>query len=65
MLGYYFIVFRAIESRTARDRLRRHLNPHIESDPDAQLDDEGIIGEVMVYLVVFREGICSVSDQLS
>jgi magnesium transporter len=57
-LGYYFIVFRAIESRSARDRLRRLLNPLRET---AKLDDEGIIGEVMVYLVVFREGVCSVS----
>lgn len=61
MLGYYFIVFRAIESRTARDRLRHLLNPKREAENGNNLDDEGIIGQVLVYLVVFRDGVCSVS----
>lgn len=55
-LGYYFLSFRAIESRKTRDRLRNMLSEDV-----ANADDEGIVGEVNMYLVVFREGICSVS----
>ena len=55
-LGYYFLSFRAIESRKTRDRLRNML-----SEDAANAADEGIVGEVNMYLVVFREGICSVS----
>ena len=59
-LGYYFVVFRAMESQKTRDR-RRLLRASIDPGSAADLSDEGIIGEVNVYLVVFREGICSVS----
>ena len=55
-LGYYLLSFRAIESRKTQDRLRNML-----SDDAVNADDEGIVGEVNMYLVVFREGICSVS----
>lgn len=54
-LGYYFVSFRAIESRKTRDRLR-----HILSEDTIDAIDEGIVGEVNVYLVIFKEGICSV-----
>lgn len=54
-LGYYFVSFRAIESR--RVRARRNLISPLDGELDSR--DEGIIGEVNVYLVVFREGICS------
>ncbi|KAI1797946.1 hypothetical protein LXA43DRAFT_982741 [Ganoderma leucocontextum] len=53
-LGYYFVSFRAIESRKTRERLRNIL-----SEDAANADDEGIVGEVNMYLVVFRGGICS------
>nr|VWO96713.1 Magnesium transporter ALR2 [Ganoderma boninense] len=53
-LGYYFLSFRAIESRKTRDRLRNML-----SEDAANADDQGIVGEVNMYLIVFREGICS------
>lgn len=52
-LGYYFISFRAIESRNTRERRRA------QAKGDSQ--DESIVSEVNVYLVVFREGVCSVS----
>ncbi|OCH96146.1 hypothetical protein OBBRIDRAFT_744160 [Obba rivulosa] len=52
-LGYHLIVFRAIESKATRER-RRLLNNGNEGPID-----EGILGEVIVYLVVFREGICT------
>ncbi|TBU35326.1 hypothetical protein BD309DRAFT_989787 [Dichomitus squalens] len=53
-LGYYFLSFRAIESRKTRERLRNILSADVVSE-----DDEGIVAEVNMYLVVFREGICS------
>ncbi|KAI8990503.1 hypothetical protein BD414DRAFT_483861 [Trametes punicea] len=55
-LGYYFISFRAIESQKTRQRLRNLLST---DDEDLNFNDEGVVGEVNVYLVVFREGICS------
>lgn len=48
--------FRAIESQATRRRLRRYN----ASDGEYQ-DDGGVVGEVIIYLVVFREGVCSVS----
>lgn len=57
-LGYYFISFRAIESQKTRERVRNLLSV----DDDAlRMTDEGVVGEVNVYLIIFREGICSVS----
>ncbi|KAJ8495621.1 hypothetical protein ONZ51_g1615 [Trametes cubensis] len=55
-LGYYFISFRAIESQKTRERLRNILGV---DDEDWKLPDEGVVGEVNVYLIIFREGICS------
>ncbi|EGO26313.1 hypothetical protein SERLADRAFT_347594 [Serpula lacrymans var. lacrymans S7.9] len=49
-LGYHFIVFKAIQGATQSG---------IEGD--SYLDDGGSINEVNIYLVVFREGICTVS----
>jgi magnesium transporter len=57
-LGYYFIVFRAIETRKARERVHGLVNPAREAD--GSIDMDGVVGEAMVYLVVFREGVCSV-----
>ncbi|KDQ63596.1 hypothetical protein JAAARDRAFT_695735 [Jaapia argillacea MUCL 33604] len=59
-LGYYFIVYRAIESQKTRDRLRSH-NASIEEESSEY--DQGILGEANIYLVVFREGICSVKHE--
>lgn len=59
-LGYYLVVFRAIESEKARNR-RRLMGTLTSADGGKdELKDEGIVGDVSVYLVVFREGICSV-----
>ncbi|KAI0375070.1 hypothetical protein BV20DRAFT_960126 [Pilatotrama ljubarskyi] len=55
-LGYYFISFRAIESQKTRERLRNILSV---DDEQTRFSDEGVVGEVNVYLIVFREGICS------
>lgn len=60
-LGYYLVVFRAIESEKARNR-RRLMTTMTTADGKDELQDEGIVGDVNVYLVVFREGICSVSS---
>ena len=62
-LGYYFVSFRAIESRATRERFRRHSA--IDVDHNEYRSDGGAVGEVNVYLVVFREGICSVRCILS
>lgn len=62
-LGYYFVSFRIVESSKARQTLRNR-----EDVPDV-LEGKGWhaertletqdIGEANIYLVVFREGICS------
>lgn len=56
-LGYYFVSFRAIESRKTREAY--HLRTTGSEEQDRILD-QGIVSEVNVYLIVFREGICSV-----
>ena len=48
--------FKAIESKATREQLHRHT-----TSGDERRDDGGIVGEVNIYLVVFREGVCSVS----
>lgn len=65
-LGYYFIVFRALESERSGERFRRFKNKDSEGMTDVPRGpaDEGIIGAVNVYLIVFREGICSVRPTL-
>ncbi|KAG6890374.1 hypothetical protein C0992_001964 [Termitomyces sp. T32_za158] len=55
-LGYYFISFRAIDSVS---RNRKEMKDNIEASYSTA-PDAGIIGEANVYLVVFKEGICSV-----
>ena len=59
-LGYYFVVFRAIESTKTREKLRALQNPRDGPASAASPMEEAIVGEVNVYLIVFREGICSV-----
>ena len=53
-LGYYFIVFRALESSTAPEWLDAISQKTGSSD-------NGVVTGVNVYLVVFRGGICTVS----
>lgn len=68
-LGYYFISFRAIESKAERSRMQREARKHAEmsgGDPDAA---DIPMGEANVYLVVFNDGICcfhfrDISDHL-
>lgn len=62
-LGYYFVVIRALEGERSRSRFKQRTA--IENDSASivpGLANEGVIGAVNVYLVVFREGICSVRD---
>jgi hypothetical protein len=60
-LGYYFVVFRAIESHITRQRFQRLIGQDVES---GHRGDEGVLREALVYLVVFREGVCSVGGHL-
>jgi magnesium transporter len=55
-LGYYFISFRAIESKATKERLQREA----AASDDIWNLDEGSIGEANVYLTVFDDGICCV-----
>jgi hypothetical protein len=45
------------------DQLKRVTFPAPRTPPDSTMPNEGdgVIGEVMVYLVVFRDGVCTVS----
>ena len=58
-LGYYFIVFRALESAQARERFRQYRT-HSQDESAESNPIEGAIGAVNVYLIVFKQGICSV-----
>lgn len=62
-LGYYLVVFRAIESEKSRNR-RRMIGTLPSTDGRDEFRDEGILEPVNVYLVVFREGICTVGNFL-
>jgi magnesium transporter len=55
-LGYYFVVFRAIGTR-------EHFQHKDSMEYDDNFSTEGMtIGDAIMYLVVFRRGICTVSD---
>ncbi|KAG6842240.1 hypothetical protein C0991_000210 [Blastosporella zonata] len=54
-LGYYFISFRAIEAGP-RTKMERKEGAEALDDSASEV---GIIGEGNIYLVVFKEGICS------
>ena len=56
-LGYYFIIFRAIEY-TTRDELLEIVSQKTGS---SQFPVQGVANETCIYLAVFRDGICSVS----
>ena len=58
-LGYYFIVFRALESERARERFRQYRTHSQDGSTDTN-SVENAVGAVNVYLVVFKEGICTV-----
>ncbi|KAF9651890.1 hypothetical protein BDM02DRAFT_3184137 [Thelephora ganbajun] len=52
-LGYYFIVFKAVESERTRDRLDRLARQSVNSLPNT---NTGVIAEDLIYLVVLRDG---------
>ena len=58
-LGYYFVVFRAIEAKTAREKIKKQIA--LSNGLRGSQDDLGIVDEALIYLIVFEEGICSVS----
>jgi magnesium transporter len=53
-LGYYFISFRAVDTQSVRKLSRQNRGGSSTNSGDSTL------GEANVYLVVFKEGICSV-----
>jgi magnesium transporter len=55
-LGYSFIVFRAIESSTQNER----LDVVSQRTSSSQLPFQSVTSEICIYLVVFRDGICTV-----
>lgn len=59
-LGYYFISFRAIETRESRKKSQQRLQKMNEYLEPIVGHGEGTVGEANVYLVVFSEGICCV-----
>lgn len=54
-LGYYFVSFRAIESKAEREKILKELQNNSDNDSE---QPEVPIGEANVYLAVFNEGIC-------
>lgn len=59
-LGYYFVSFRAIETREDREKSQRHMQKMNEYLEPIVGHGGGAVGETNVYLVVFNEGICCV-----
>lgn len=61
-LGYYFVVFQALEGEQAREQFSHPKVPNLNGGghPTGASIDGGVTGAVNVYLVVFKEGICSV-----
>ncbi|KZT30534.1 hypothetical protein NEOLEDRAFT_1126102 [Neolentinus lepideus HHB14362 ss-1] len=56
-LGYYFIVFKALESKKTQERC--HRSQAVVTGDSHIPQGEDYVGEAMVYLVVFREGLVS------
>ena len=56
-LGYYFVSFRAIQSATGILPVHQQNS----DDTDIYQADDGALREANIYLVVFKEGICTVS----
>jgi len=56
-LGYYFIVFRAIESSVQHER----SDAISQKTGGSQFPVQTVANETCIYLVVFRDGICTVS----
>lgn len=58
-LGYYFISFRAIETRDDREKFQRKIHK-MDGQLETAANHDGTVRETNVYLVVFDEGICCV-----
>lgn len=56
-LGYYFIVFRALESEKTKAKMTQL---HLGLDGDNVPHFEGIVNATNIYIIVFRDGICTV-----
>ncbi|KAG1749948.1 uncharacterized protein EDB91DRAFT_1235379 [Suillus paluster] len=54
-LGYYFISFRAIQNAA----VTQSVYQGVSSDGDIYRADDGSLREANIYLVVFKEGICT------
>lgn len=62
-LGYYFVIFRALEGEQAREQFRRYWKQEDGQLPGASIDD-GVFTGVNVYLLVFKDGIVTVCDSI-
>lgn len=58
------MVFRALESEQARERFRKYRT-HSQDESTESDPVESAIGAVNVYLLVFKEGLCSVRPFLA
>ncbi|EKM83913.1 hypothetical protein AGABI1DRAFT_66982 [Agaricus bisporus var. burnettii JB137-S8] len=56
-LGYYFISFRAIETRDDREKFHQKIHK-MDGQLETAANHDGTVRETNVYLVVFDEGIC-------
>ncbi|KAI0003718.1 hypothetical protein BJV74DRAFT_811126 [Russula compacta] len=56
-LGYYFIVFRALGSSIPHERL--DVVSHKTGSSQLPLPAQDVANEIYIYLVVFRDGICT------
>jgi magnesium transporter len=57
-LGYYFISFRTIQNAA----VTQPGYQGISSDDDVYQADDGALREANIYVVVFKEGICTVGS---
>jgi magnesium transporter len=64
-LGYYFIVFRALDSELTRAKAQTQLDLTMKGDTAVLPFSDGTIGATNVYIVVFKEGICTVGSRLT
>lgn len=58
-LGYYFVSFRAMESEQSRNSAAARNTAEFDDGDSNVYADPDVVQGVNMYLVVFREGICS------
>ena len=58
-LGYYFISFRAVESRKFHEKFTSQ--PYQPDTTSEAFLENSTLGEANIYIIVFNEGVCTVS----